>query len=250
MPGDSRRLSAHRFGSKAGWHAGNKTAGDAASRLSPAHTERKCSRMDTPGNLFVVAAPSGAGKSSLVKALLELDSHLTVSVSHTTRQPRGQEQQGREYCFIDEPEFRQMAAQGDFFEWAEVHGNLYGTSRRAIEDRLARGEDVVLEIDWQGALQIKQIFAHAVLIFILPPSWAELRQRLTRRGEDGAEVIERRMANARIEVAQSRHFDFVIINGLFETALFDLKTVVHSQRLRYAAQLRNKSQVFAALELI
>jgi len=206
--------------------------------------------MDTPGNLFVVAAPSGAGKSSLVKALLELDSHLAVSVSHTTRAPRGQEQHGREYWFIGTDEFRQMAAQGDFFEWAEVHGNLYGTSRRAIEDRLARGEDVVLEIDWQGALQIKQIFAHAILIFILPPSWAELEQRLKRRGEDGADVIARRMENARLEVAQARHFDFVIINGLFETALFDLKTVVHSQRLRYAAQQRNKSQVFAALNLI
>jgi guanylate kinase len=206
--------------------------------------------MDTPGNLFVVAAPSGAGKSSLVKALLELDSHLAVSVSHTTRAPRGQEQHGREYWFIGTDEFRQMAAQGDFFEWAEVHGNLYGTSRRAIEDRLARGDDVVLEIDWQGALQIKQIFAHAILIFILPPSWAELEQRLKRRGEDGADVIARRMENARLEVAQARHFDFVIINGLFETALFDLKTVVHSQRLRYAAQQRNKSQVFAALNLI
>ncbi len=206
--------------------------------------------METPGNLFVVAAPSGAGKSSLVKALLELDSHLAVSVSHTTRTPRGQEQHGREYCFIGTDEFRQMAAQGDFFEWAEVHGNLYGTSRRAIEDRLASGEDVVLEIDWQGALQIKQIFANAILIFILPPSWAELQQRLTRRGEDDAKVIAKRMENARLEVAQARHFDFVIINGLFETALFDLKTVVHSQRLRYAAQQRNKSQVFAALDLI
>jgi guanylate kinase len=206
--------------------------------------------METPGNLFVVAAPSGAGKSSLVKALLELDAHLAVSVSHTTRAPRGQEQHGREYWFVDQEAFRRMVAAGDFFEWAEVHGNLYGTSRRAIEDRLGRGEDVVLEIDWQGALQIKQLFSHAVLIFILPPSWAELRQRLTRRGEDGAEVIERRMENARHEVAQARHFDFVIINGLFETALFDLKTVVHSQRLRYAAQQRNKSQVFAALDLI
>lgn len=206
--------------------------------------------METPGNLFVVAAPSGAGKSSLVKALLELDSHLQVSVSHTTRKPRGQEQNGREYWFIGQEEFRAMVARGDFFEWAEVHGNLYGTSRSAIEDRLARGEDVVLEIDWQGALQIKQLFAHAVLIFILPPSWDELQQRLHRRGEDRPEVIEQRMANARVEVAQARHFDFVIINALFETALFDLKTVVHSQRLKYAAQRRNKSQVFAALNLI
>jgi len=206
--------------------------------------------METPGNLFCVAAPSGAGKSSLVKALLELDSRLDVSVSHTTRAPRGQEQNGREYWFVDEPSFRAMIEREEFFEWAQVHGHLYGTSRKAIEARLERGEDVVLEIDWQGALQIKQLFPHAVLIFILPPSWEELRQRLTRRGEDRPDVIETRMANARLEVAQARHFDFVIINALFETALFDLKTVVHSQRLRYAAQMRNRSQVFSALNLI
>jgi guanylate kinase len=206
--------------------------------------------METPGNLFCVAAPSGAGKSSLVKALLELDSRLAVSVSHTTRAPRGQEQNGREYWFTDEASFRQMAGAGEFFEWAEVHGNLYGTSRKAIEDRLARGEDVVLEIDWQGAKQIKQIFSHAVLIFILPPSWDELRQRLLRRGEDRPETIDKRMLNARDEVAQARFFDFVIINALFETALFDLKAVVHSQRLRYAAQMRNRSQVFHALNLV
>ncbi len=206
--------------------------------------------MDTPGNLFCVAAPSGTGKSSLVKALLELDSHLAVSVSHTTRTPRGQEQDGREYHFITEQAFRDMVDHGDFFEWAQVHGNLYGTSRKAIESRLQKGEDVVLEIDWQGALQIKQLFAHAVLIFILPPSFDELRQRLQRRGEDHPEVIATRMENARLEVAQARHFDFVIINALFETALFDLKTVVHSQRLKYAAQMRSRSQVFSALGLV
>lgn len=206
--------------------------------------------METPGNLFVVAAPSGAGKSSLVKALLELDAHLAVSVSHTTRAPRGQEQDGREYHFVDEASFRAMVARNEFFEWAQVHGALYGTSRKAIEARLQAGEDVVLEIDWQGALQIKALFPHAVLIFILPPSWDELRQRLTRRGEDGVDAIDQRMANAREEVAQAVHFDYVIINALFETALFDLKTVVHSQRLKYASQKRNKSQVFAALNLV
>jgi guanylate kinase len=206
--------------------------------------------METPGNLFCVAAPSGTGKSSLVKALLELDSHLAVSISHTTRAPRGQELEGREYHFVDEACFRGMVGRGEFFEWAEVHGHLYGTSRQAIEQRLALGQDVVLEIDWQGALQIKKLFPHAVLIFILPPSWEELSQRLNRRGEDPPEVIERRMVNARGEVAQARHFDFVIINALFETALFDLKTVVHSQRLKYAAQMRNRSQVFAALGLV
>ena len=206
--------------------------------------------MDYPGNLFVVAAPSGTGKSSLVKALLELDSHLVVSVSHTTRKPRGQEQDGREYHFVGEPEFRAMVEAGQFVEWAEVHGNLYGTSRGAIEERIVRGHDVLLEIDWQGALQIKHLFPNAVLIFLLPPSWEELLQRLHRRGEDGPEVIAQRMANARVEVSKARHFDFVIINALFETALFDLKAIVHSQRLKYASLQRARPAVFAALDLL
>lgn len=205
--------------------------------------------IETPGNLFVVAAPSGAGKSSLVNALLALDAHLALSVSHTTRAPRGQEKDGREYWFVDQARFREMVARGEFFEWAEVHGHLYGTSRSAIESRLAAGEDVVLEIDWQGALQIKRLFAHAVLIFVLPPSWDELRQRLLRRGEDAPSVVETRMVNARAEVTRAREFDFVIINAVFETALFDLKTIVHSQRLKFAAQRRNKSPVFEALGL-
>jgi guanylate kinase len=205
--------------------------------------------MEFPGNLYVVAAPSGAGKSSLVKALLELDARLMVSVSHTTRAPRGQEQHGREYWFIPEAEFRSMIDRGAFFEWAEVHGNLYGTSRVSIEARLAAGEDVVLEIDFQGALQIKQLFPMAVLIFILPPSWNELRQRLLRRGEDPGEVIEQRMVNARHEVAQARHFDYIVVNALFETALFDLKTIVHAQRLKYLAQRRSRPAVFDALQL-
>ena len=202
-----------------------------------------------PGNLFVVAAPSGAGKSSLVSSLLEVDSHLVVAISHTTRKPRGQEQDGREYHFVDQATFRSMIERNQFFEWAEVHGHLYGTSRGAIEDRITGGQDVVLEIDWQGALQIKKQFPGAILIFILPPSWGELLQRLQRRGEDPPEVIAKRMENARLEVSQARHFDFVIINALFETALFDLKAIVHSQRLKYAAQLRSKPAVFAALGL-
>lgn len=205
--------------------------------------------MDYPGNLFVVAAPSGAGKSSLVGALLQVDSHLVVAVSHTTRAPRGQEQQGREYHFIDEATFRSMVERGEFLEWAEVHDHLYGTSRGAIEERITGGQDVVLEIDWQGALQIKTLFPNAVLIFILPPSWEELLQRLQRRGEDPPDVIRQRMGNARIEVSQARHFDFVIINASFETALFDLKAIVHSQRLKYAALQRSKPAVFAALSL-
>jgi guanylate kinase len=146
---------------------------------------------DYPGNLFVVSAPSGTGKSSLVNALLEVDSRLQVSVSHTTRAPRGQEQHGREYLFTSKDDFLAMVGRGcEFFEHAEVHGNCYGTSRKAIEDRIQRGEDIVLEIDWQGALQIKRIFPNAILIFIMPPSYEELLQRLNRRGEDTPEVIE------------------------------------------------------------
>ncbi len=205
--------------------------------------------MDYPGNLFAVAAPSGTGKSSLVKALLELDSHLVVSISHTTRKPRGQDQQGREYHFVEQETFRSMIDKGEFVEWAEVHGNLYGTSSAAIEERITGGQDVLLEIDWQGALQIKRLFPDAVLIFILPPSYDELLLRLQRRGEDDSEVIARRMKDARHEVSQARHFDFVIINALFETALFDLKAIVHSQRLKFAALKRSKPAIFAALDL-
>ena len=205
--------------------------------------------MDYPGNLFAVAAPSGAGKSSLVNALLERDRQLLVSVSHTTRLPRGREADGREYHFVDAATFRAMVGAGQFVEWAEVHGNLYGTSQLAIEERMTRGHDVVLEIDWQGALQIKRLFPNAVLVFILPTSWDELQQRLHRRGEDGADVIAQRMENARDEVSQARHFDFVIINALFEAALADLSAIVHAQRLRYAAVRRSRPAVFAALDL-
>lgn len=204
---------------------------------------------EPPGSLFVVAAPSGAGKSSLVNALLQIEAKLSVSVSHTSRMPRGQERDGREYHFVSEARFREMVEAGAFLEWAQVHGNLYGTSKAAIDGQLAAGEDVMLEIDYQGALQIKRLFPSAVLIFILPPSWDELRQRLMRRGDTEPSVIERRMAAARNEVAQSRHFDFVVVNAVFETALFDLKSVVHAQRLRYAAQLRHRSAVFRALDL-
>ena len=205
--------------------------------------------MDYPGNLFVVSAPSGAGKSSLVKALLELDSHVQPSVSHTTRAPRGQEKHGREYFFVSEQEFDAMVAANGFVEWANVHGRRYGTSRKAIEERVAQGADVVLEIDYQGAAQIKQAFANAVLIFILPPSWEELRSRLERRGEDAADVIDLRLKNAEEEMAQAGKFDFVIINEVFERALFDLKTIVHAQRLKYAAQRRARADTFESLNI-
>ena len=205
--------------------------------------------MDTLGNLFVVAAPSGSGKSSLVKALMEVDAGIAPSTSHTTRAPRGQEKDGREYFFVDRDTFDHMINAGDFLEWAQVHGNRYGTSRQAIEKRMQAGGDVVLEIDWQGALQIKRQFVNAILVFVLPPSWDELRARLQRRGEDSAEVIELRLANARDEFAQVKHFDYVIINELFERALFDLKTIVHAQRLKFSVQQRAHAATFKALDI-
>ena len=197
----------------------------------------------------MVAAPSGAGKSSLVKALMELDAGVQHSVSHTTRAPRGQEFHGREYFFIDDAQFDDMVATNAFLEWAHVHGNRYGTSRLTIQERISQGLDVVLEIDFQGAIQIKRLFANAVLIFILPPSWEELRSRLHRRGEDTPEVIETRLANAATEMAQAHEFDFVIINQLFDKALFDLKAIVHAQRLKYASQRTLRSDIFQALKL-
>ena len=205
--------------------------------------------MDYPGNLFVVAAPSGAGKSSLVKALRELDSHVHPSVSHTPRPPRGQEKHGREYFFVSPPEFDAMVEAEAFVEWAHVHGQRYGTSKKAIEDRVATGADVILEIDFQGAIQIKKAFSNAVLIFILPPSWEELRSRLERRGEDAPEIIELRLKNAAPEMAQAHLFDFVIINELFERALFDLKAIVHAQRLKFAAQRRSRADTFKSLHI-
>lgn len=205
--------------------------------------------MDYPGNLFVVAAPSGAGKSSLVKALLEIDSRVQPAVSHTTRPPRGQEKHGREYFFLSNDEFDSMVERNAFLEWAHVHGQRYGTSRHTIEERMQHGADVILEIDFQGAINIKKIFANAVLIFILPPSWEELRSRLQRRGEDSAEVIELRLKNAALEMQQAQEFDFVILNELFERAVFDLKSIVHAQRLKFSAQRRARADTFEALNI-
>lgn len=205
--------------------------------------------MEYPGNLYVVAAPSGAGKSSLVNALLELDSNVQPSVSHTTRAPRGQEKHGREYFFASQQEFDAMVLADAFVEWAHVHGQRYGTSKKMIEERMSQGADVVLEIDYQGGLQIKKMYANAILIFILPPSWEELRSRLERRGEDAPDIIDLRMQNAAIEMAQAKEFDFVIINEVFERALFDLKTIVHAQRLKYVAQRRSRADTFKALHI-
>lgn len=203
-----------------------------------------------PGNLYVITAPSGAGKSSLVSSLLNQDQRLSLSISHTTRQPRGQEKNGKEYWFTDTNHFKEMIERQLFIEWAQVHDNYYGTSRKGIQDALEQGNDIVLEIDWQGALQIKNIFPYAVLIFILPPSWDELKNRLIKRGEDAAESIENRLANAKLEIKQAKKFDFVIINASFDTALSELSSIIQTQRLRYEAQKKTHQQIFKQLGII
>jgi len=172
------------------------------------------------------------------------------SISHTTRAPRGQELHGREYYFVSQETFDQMVEQHAFLEWAQVHGNRYGTSKQTIEQRMAQGADVVLEIDFQGAIQVKRIFPNAVLVFILPPSWEELRSRLERRAEDSADVIELRLQNAAAEMRHAQEFDFVIINELFDGALFDLKAIVHAQRLKFSAQRIARGDAFKALNIL
>lgn len=183
------------------------------------------------GNLFVVVAPSGAGKTSLVNALLEGEREIRLSVSFTTRPPREGEVEGREYRFVAREAFEAMVSAGDFLEHAEVYGNYYGTSRRWIEEELGRGHDVLLEIDWQGAAQVRRLFPGMVGIFILPPSLAELRRRLTARGKDTPEVIEKRMRSAREEISHVLEFEYIIVNEQFDAAAADLKAVVRAARL-------------------
>lgn len=199
------------------------------------------------GQLFAISAPSGAGKSSLVRSLLATDPSLKLSISHTTRAPRGQEKNGKEYWFISQDEFKLMIAQGDFFEWAQVHENYYGTSRQSIQSSLQNGQNVILEIDWQGALQIKSLFKDAVLIFISPPSFDTLKSRLIQRGEDSPQVIEKRLINAQIELGKAKEFDFVIINDNFESALADLRAIVQVQCLRYNKQKQRNAEIFTKL---
>jgi guanylate kinase len=183
------------------------------------------------GNLFVVVAPSGAGKTSLVAALLERESNIRLSVSYTTRSPRPGEKHGVDYHFVDRPGFEKMIASGDFLEHAEVYGNYYGTSKRWIEWQLSGDHDVLLEIDWQGARQVRGLFPHMVGIFILPPSIAELERRLTARGKDAPEVIAKRMASAREEISHVLEFQYIIVNEDFERALAELSAVVHASRV-------------------
>lgn len=189
------------------------------------------------GNLFIVAAASGTGKTSLLSALLQTDGHMRLSVSYTTRKPRPGEADGVHYHFVDEAQFLRMLGEGEFLEAAEVHGARYGTSQRRVEETLKAGDDLILEIDWQGAQQVRKQLPEAVGIFILPPSIDTLAHRLAYRGQDSMEVIARRLAAAREEISHVVEFDYVIINDNFQTALDDLRAVIRSQRLKRDKQL-------------
>ncbi|KAA0938506.1 guanylate kinase [Psychrobacter sp. ANT_H59] len=182
------------------------------------------------GSLFIITAASGTGKTSLVKQLLATTNDLTVSVSHTTREPRPGEIDGHHYHFTNVDKFVTAISESQFLEHAEVFGNYYGTSEQSVRAQLDAGVDVILEIDWQGALQVKKIFTDAIMIFILPPSIATLRQRLSTRGQDSMEVIEQRLAGAVNEMAQYVNFDYVIINDSFEVALTELKAIIVADR--------------------
>lgn len=195
------------------------------------------------GNLFIVSAPSGAGKSSLVTAWLERDTSIGLSVSYTTRAPRAGEVDGVHYHFISRAAFQERLGNGEFLESAEVYGNYYGTSQRWIENEMAAGRDILLEIDWQGAGQVRKLMPAALSIFILPPSLAELQRRLDGRGTDSAEVIAKRMAAAREDISHALEFDYLVINDQFETALADLLAIARAQRLLLPSQLQRQAQL-------
>ncbi len=199
------------------------------------------------GHLYIVAAPSGAGKTTLVRLLLEKDPDINVSISSTTRLPRTGESDGREYHFVGVQNFLDMVSQGEFLEWAEVHGNYYGTSKRWIEKEMEAGRDVLLEIDWQGAQQVRKVFPKAIGIFILPPSLEELKSRLSGRGTDSAETIARRIAAARDEMRHVDEFDYVIINDDLQQALDNLRSIICASRLQYTTQRQRYSSLFATL---
>jgi len=198
------------------------------------------------GNLFIVSAPSGAGKSSLVSAVLAEDQRVVLSVSFTTRAPRPGELSGREYHFVDAATFQAMLARGDFLESAEVHGNRYGTSRRWIAETRERGRDIILEIDWQGAQQVRKVFPDAVSVFILPPPpfLAELERRLRGRKQDSEEAIQRRLRDAREEIRHVSDFDYVIINKEFDQARQDLAALVRATRLKLSRQSAKHPEIF------
>jgi guanylate kinase len=198
----------------------------------------------TTGNLFIITAASGTGKTSLLRALLAADTQIARSVSYTTRPPRPGEVAGVDYHFVDETQFMQMLRDGDFLESAEIYGKRYGTSQTLVDTALQDGHDIVLEIDWQGAEQVRKLYPEAISIFILPPSLEALSERLHGRGQDSAEVIAKRLAAAREEMSHVSEFDYVTINDDFQTALEDLCAIVRTQRLKRDRQLRQYQNLF------
>lgn len=201
----------------------------------------------TKGTLFIVSAPSGAGKTSLVKALRESLTGFKVSISHTTRASRKGEEHGRDYFFVDEPTFLTMVEAGEFLEYARVFNNHYGTARKTVESALQQGQDILLEIDWQGARLVRSILPDSVSVFILPPSLEALRQRLESRGQDNPETIERRMQEALAETSHYREYDYLIINDNFNTALDELRAIVTSHRTRLERQIGTQQNILENL---
>lgn len=199
------------------------------------------------GTLFIVAAPSGAGKSSIVNACLARDRNISLSISFTSRPPRPGERHAEHYHFVDDAEFQRMIEAGDFFEYARVHGDWKGTARQSVEPQLAAGRDVLLEIDWQGARQVRAAVPDAVGVFILPPSRAALDQRMRKRGQDSEEVMARRLAAAREEMSHFDEFDYVIVNEDFDTAVDEMCAVFTASRLRREAQARRHAALLEAL---
>ncbi|WP_233010276.1 guanylate kinase [Rheinheimera faecalis] len=202
---------------------------------------------DLLGNLFIISAPSGAGKSTLINALLKQHADMQLSVSHTTRSPRPGESNGVQYHFTDVPTFKQLIAQDQFIEWAEVFGNYYGTSKAALADKLAQGIDVFLDIDWQGARQIKQQLPFVTSIFILPPSVEALEQRLNQRGQDSAEVIAGRMAKAQDEISHAGEYDYWVVNDDLELALQQFSGIIQTQRLKQQKQAIRQQKLISGL---
>jgi guanylate kinase len=202
---------------------------------------------DLLGNLFIISAPSGAGKSTLINALLKQDADMQLSVSHTTRSPRPGETDGVQYHFTDVSSFKQLIAQDQFIEWAEVFGNYYGTSKAALANKLAQGIDVFLDIDWQGARQIKQQLPFVTSIFILPPSVEALEQRLNQRGQDSAEVIAGRMAKARDEISHANEYDYWVVNDDLELAVQQFSGIIQSQRLKQQKQAIRQHKLLSGL---
>lgn len=199
------------------------------------------------GHLYIVAAPSGAGKTTLVRLLLENDPGIRLSISSTTRAPRPGEEDGREYHFVDVAEFVDSVDRGEFLEWAQVHGNYYGTSKRWVEAEMSAGRDILLEIDWQGAQQVRKSFPQAIGMFILPPSIEALEDRLSSRGTDSTATIARRIAAAREEIRHVDEFDYVIINDDLQRALGDMISLVSASRLEYQSQRQRHGALFASL---